>query len=343
MVFESKFDNDNRVGRILIPARDEPSRDDRSARLSSGKWRALSFPPQFRRYRALYHCIRDWPAKTAIEGMSEMVLKKFSLTLGACATLMTVAATPSFAGKKEDIADLQQRVSRIEQSVNTGTSATVRIGELETEIRDLTGRLEEMSFQLQQANARIESMSAALAGTAPTGFGDPLGIDAPTNGPVSLVPGDPIADEIVRQSGDGGAPRSAGDVQLPLDPNAAFDYASQFLLNGDYQRAQSAFELYVGAFPNTTRTADAKFRLGEIYLALGDNASAADTFIGHIRAYPNDLRAAEAYLKLGTAFARMEKPTEACKVFKSMRTKFPDASRAVTDRAGMEMARINCQ
>ena len=97
------------------------------------------------------------------------------------------------------------------------------------------------------------------------------------------------------------------------------------------------------AFPRHSRTADAQFRLGEINLALGENASAADVFIGHIRDYPNDPRAAEAYLKLGTAFARMENTDQACTVFKVMKTKYPDASTAVLQRADLEMARINCQ
>ncbi|MHA7873599.1 MAG: tol-pal system protein YbgF, partial [Hyphococcus sp.] len=160
--------------------------------------------------------------------------------------------------------------------------------------------------------------------------------------------GDPIADQLRGENSTPPAPAGdaaavASDVALPLNPDAAYDYASAFLLQGDYQHAKAAFELYVEAFPRHARTPDAQFRLGEIYLALGENASAADTFIAHIRNYPNDPRAAEAYLKLGTAFSRLEKPDEACTVFKTMKTKYPNAGAAVNQRANLEMARINCQ
>jgi len=154
-------------------------------------------------------------------------------------------------------------------------------------------------------------------------------------GPAQLGSADPIADQI--------AAASAGAVELPLNPDEAFEYASSFLTRSDYPNARRAFELYVAAFPNHPRTADAQFRLGEIYLATGANAEAADAFIAHIRQYPNNGRAAEAYLKLGTAFARLQKNSEACQVFKSMRGKFPNAAPAVQQRAEAEMARINCR
>ena len=151
---------------------------------------------------------------------------------------------------------------------------------------------------LHQQSERGESGARLHEGAALAGDGNyaaPGDFDAgPSDGPVSLMPGagagedDPIGDQIA-QSASEPAP---DDVSLPLDPNAAFDYASSFLLAGDYSRAKAAFSLYVEAFPNHPRTADAQFRLGEIHLALGENTAAADAFIAHIRNYPNDQRSA---------------------------------------------------
>ncbi|CAK9039440.1 Cell division coordinator CpoB [Durusdinium trenchii] len=262
---------------------------------------------------------------------------------------VAAVSSPASAGTKDDVRALQERMNRVEQSLAGQSAQMVRVSELESQIQSMTGLIEELTYQLDIANQRLDAVSAALAG-------DSLGADAaaqgfafggaPTSGPVDLTTGDPIADQLRGDAIAAPAPTpgaAAGDIALPLNPDAAYDYASGFLLKGDYQRAKSAFELYVEAFPNHSRTPDAKFRLGEIYLALGENTSAADLFIGHIRSYPNDPRAAEAYLKLGTAFARLEKPEEACTVFKTMKTKYADAATAVTQRANLEMARINCQ
>ncbi len=257
-----------------------------------------------------------------------------------------VMAGSAAAGTKDDIRALQDRLANAEQALAGQTQAMLRISQLERQIQDMTGEIETLTYELDQANARLDAVTAALAGdmnfSAPGDFSSA----APTGGPAPLLPGagaggDPIADQIARETSPAGA--GPDDISLPLDPNAAFDYASAFLLAGDYQRAKAAFGLYVEAFPNHQRTADAQFRLGEIHLALGENAAAADAFIAHIRAYPNDQRTAEAYLKLGTAFARLDKSTEACTVFKTMKSKHPNAPAPVLERANLEMARIDCK
>ncbi|WP_428407732.1 tol-pal system protein YbgF [Hyphococcus sp.] len=259
-------------------------------------------------------------------------------------------AAPASAGTKDDIRDLQSRLAAAEQALAGQSQAMLKVSQMERQIQDLTGEIERLQYELDQAHTRLDAVSAVLAGDAnyqaPGDFsGDMSGGG---NAPVSLVPGaggDPIGDQIQQSSGASqNAPAGdASDVALPLDPNAAFDYASGFLLAGDYPRAKAAFQLYVEAFPNHPRTADAQFRLGEIHLALGENAAAADAFIAHIRNYPNDQRAAEAYLKLGTAFARLDKSTEACTVFKTMKSKHPNAPAPVIQRADLEMARIDCK
>ncbi len=277
-------------------------------------------------------------------------MSKFITAAGfAAALLVGASATPAAAGTKDDVRALQDRMARVEQAAAAQSAATVRLGELERQNQFLTGRIEELGFQLDQANQRLDAIAAALSGGAAGEPGATAFVGGPgfqQQGPVALVPGDPIADQLSRDGVQGGAGAVSGDpasVELPLDPTAAFDYASGFLLKGDYQQAKAAFGLYVEAFPNHPRTADARFRLGEIHLALGENADAADVFIAHIRSYPNDPRAAEAYLKLGTAFSRLEKSDQACTVFKTMKAKFPNVSQPVSQRADLEMSRINCQ
>lgn len=257
------------------------------------------------------------------------------------------------AGTKDDVRALQAQMAEVQQALAGHRAALVRISELERQNQLLTGRIEELTYELEQANRRLDAISAALAGDGSMGAaGDAsggLGASPSGVGPVDLTGrasagDDPIADQIAEQARDpGGESVGGGDVSLPLDPEAAFEYASGFILAGDYQRAKAAFTLYLEAFPNHSRTPDAQFRLGEIHLALEENAAAADAFIAHIRNYPNNGRSAEAYLKLGTAFARLDKPAEACTVFKTMKSKHPNAPRAVLQRADLEMARIDCK
>ncbi len=245
-----------------------------------------------------------------------------------CAAALAFAA-PAFAGTKDRVDVLEQAVRELQAASPAALSANAKVDRLEEEVRSLTGRVEQLTYELEQARARLDSMGAALAG-------DSMG------GPVALGPsaaaGDPIADQISRAD-----PAPAAGITLPMDPEAAYAYASDFLVTGDYARAEAAFTKFLEAFPGHPRAADARFRLGEVQLAISKNAEAADTFITFLRAYPNSARGAEAYLKLGTAFSRLNKTTEACKVFKTLKSKYPTAAPAVVQRTDVEMARINCK
>ncbi|MCB2096908.1 MAG: tol-pal system protein YbgF [Parvularculaceae bacterium] len=249
-------------------------------------------------------------------------LNRFVISLGA-ATL--IATAPAFAGTKERIEALEASVAQLQASSPAALDANAKIDRLEGEVRALTGRVEQLTHELEQARAQLNSVSAALAGETDAG---PVNLAGPAG--VS----DPIANQIAKA--DSG-------VTLPLDPDAAYAYASDFLVTSDYARAESAFSLFLETFPGHPRAADARFRLGEVQLAASKNTEAADTFIAFIRAYPNSARGAEAYLKLGTAFSRLNQSSEACKVFKTLKSKYPTAAPAVLQRTDVEMARINCK
>ena len=250
---------------------------------------------------------------------------RFAISSLAC--LAASASAPALAGTKERVEALEAAVAQLQAASPAALDSNAKIDRLEGEVRSLTGRIEELTYELEQTRARLDSVSAALAGESPAG--GPVNLSGAPAGETDL-----IANEISR---------AGADVTLPLDPEAAYAYASEFLVTSDYGRAEKAFTLFLEAFPSHPRAADARFRLGEVYLASSKNTEAADTFIAFIRAYPNSARGAEAYLKLGTAFSRLEQSSEACKVFKTLKSKYPTAAPAVMQRADVEMARISCR
>jgi tol-pal system protein YbgF len=244
-----------------------------------------------------------------------------------------IVATPAFAGTKDRLEALEATVAQLQAASPAALDSNAKIDRLEGEVRRLTGQVEQLTHELDQTRARLDSVSAALAGDTLSG---PVNLSGAPAGP-----NDPIANQIARSDNSG--PSTGPGVTLPLDPEAAYAYASDFLVTSDYARAEKAFTMFLESFPKHPRAADARFRLGEVQLAASKNAEAADTFIAFIRAYPNSARGAEAYLKLGTAFSRLDQSTEACKVFKTLKTKYPTAAPAVLQRTDVEMTRINCR
>ena len=266
----------------------------------------------------------------------------------ACAALLVVSAPAAAQSTKDRVRALEAQVAELETASASLIAAAQRIDRLEEEVRDLTGQVEELTYKLGRADAQIASMSSLLAGEGPGDeaftdlgttsdgrFGEAAGETAPagaTGGPVDLTGAGRAAD-----------PADAVAVELPFNPEAAFEYADAFLLSSDYASASAAFALFVDSFPDHPRASDAQFRIGEIALATGDNPAAAEAFIKHIQTYPNDPRTPEAYVKLGSAFARMGENGEACKVLGAMNAKFSNISTELRARADRERARAECR
>ena len=270
--------------------------------------------------------------------------------------LITFSAPSAMAkpSTKERVTALEAEVAELKAAAAAATAASQRVDVLEQEVRSLTGRIETLNYQLQQADARLQSMSAALAGdTVPSTFNPALdggfgsGNPAVPGGPTDLQAGptDLLSGGAQTPSGDLGQQTQdaiVSDIQLPLDPEAAFAYSNGFLLRQDLPRAEASFTMFLSAFGGHPRAADAQFRLGEIYLAQDKFAEAADTFVEFVRKYPNSGRSAEAYLKLGAAFAGLGETEEACKVLRAVKSRYPNAEPQVLDRADRELRRHNC-
>ena len=234
-------------------------------------------------------------------------------------------------------------VAQAADGANTA-DAVVRLADLEQEVARLTGRIEELTFRLAEQQRQLDTVMDVMSSAGPEGGQGPeapparafLGSDdaAPpqATGPQDLNGGEPVATDA--------APRPA--VDLPDDPDAAYELAYEALLAGDYERAEAAFEAFVEAHPDSVQAPEAKYLLGEIYLATGAYAEAATLFLDHVRTYPDDPRAPEAYLKLGTAFARLDRVEEACKIFTAGERKFSDMPASVRARYAAERGKVSC-
>lgn len=247
------------------------------------------------------------------------------------------------------------RQGAVQPTQPSGPQDVVRIAQMEQEIAQLTGRIEELTFRLAGQQRQLDTIMAVLGDTRGGGV-SPQGDDADAEA-AAVALSETLGDEGV----DTGGPEDLGDpapqpqtqaqaqsqaqavtVDLPDNEDDAYDIAYEALLAGDYDRSEAAFEAYIAAFPEGVRTAEAKYLLGEIYLATGAYAEAATTFLDHVKLYPTDVRAPEAYLKLGTAFARLDKGDEACKVFRVGQSKFPQMTANVRARFEAESRKAAC-
>jgi tol-pal system protein YbgF len=294
-------------------------------------------------------------------------------------------------------------------NVQSAGGAEVRIQQLEDQLRQLNGRIEEMSFQLLQMQEtirkaqednefrfqEIEKSGGSSAGTGAKpmkkseadipassqtaqtqaqGGGDDIARTIQT----SRVPETAPSADVPENDGLGQPPKQLGSMEFdqngnpvggsvnpgaevgssPLPPPNVDASGSQtaslgsevdqykaaygHVLSGDYSTAEKEFTAYIGQYPNSARSADANFWLGEALYSQGKFNESAKTFLNAHQKYGTSEKAPEMLLKLGMSLAALDNTETACATLKEVSKRYPKASRAVISKVASEQKRLSC-
>jgi len=250
----------------------------------------------------------------------------------------------------------------------------VRIGELEQDIRSVTGRMEDVSFQVRRLNERLDKLTTDLEyrlsqkppgeggavppvatgrselGNAGTGVSRPA---SPQTGPVVLgaVPNQPEptpvspppapAPAVAPPAAPPAAPQGAAAAQ-PSTPREVYAGAFAQLQREKYQEAEAGFQQFLTRYPDDPLAENANYWLGESYYAQGDYARAATTFLEGYEKHKKGAKASDTLLKLAMSLGRLNKKPEACATLQELGRAFPGAPSAVKSKAGEERRRLGC-
>ncbi len=258
---------------------------------------------------------------------------------------------------------------------------TIRVQELQEQMRQITGRVEQLVFDLQRIQEQLRIMQEDAAVTQepslqqradsssendnPDGDG---GGDANLIPPPGTVGGSQIA-AVPAPSGDAplelkpnvgqqtnlatvesrdpllqpnGTP-SLGTLTLAAnDPETLYNFGYSKLLNGDYAGAETNLRKFVQTYPNHQLAPNGRYWLAETFYARGQFADAVEEFSGTYKAFPASSKAPDSLLKLGLSLARLEEHDAACATLAEVFNRFPEASRSIHIAARDEQARSNC-
>lgn len=293
-----------------------------------------------------------------------------------------VSAGPA-AAQGPDVNSLLNRLNRLETEVQTlnrqvfrGPSAApaeggaagaptalapgyaanveVRLGQLETELRNLTGRFEEIAYSLSQLQERLDKLAsdvdfrlsrieagnpgADVAGAPPPGAapaappqpGPEAAAEAPS---IAAAPAAPPTQEAT-------APAVA---TLPSGgPQEQYDHAFGLLRRAQWAQAEQALRQFLEQHPDHRLAANAQYWLGETYYVRGNFAEAAVAFAEGFQKFPDGPKAADNLLKLGMSLAALNQKEDACLTLGQLLTEFPNAPQMVRRRAEEERSRLGC-
>jgi tol-pal system protein YbgF len=136
---------------------------------------------------------------------------------------------------------------------------------------------------------------------------------------------------------------STGDQTASLgNEGDTYKAAYGHVLSGDYAVAEKEFRQYIGSYPESARSPDANFWLGEALYSQGKYNDAATTFVNAYKKYGTSEKAPEMLLKLGMSLAALDNKDTACATLHEVTKKYPKASKPVVTKVASEEKRLAC-
>jgi tol-pal system protein YbgF len=246
---------------------------------------------------------------------------------GAIASAM-LFAFPAFS--QDSRLSLADRVSRLEQQAQKdqgGVGMVNQMQQLQEQVRQQQGRIEELQHQLQQledknkaqyvdVDSRIGRLEGGNAGAAAGA--------APAASPAAGTPAPAAA-----SSASAGNPTQAeGGNADPATVQAAYDVAFKALRAGDYVAASRDFRAFVQQYPNESLTPNAYYWLGESYYVTMNYPVALEAFQQLLKQFPQSEKAPDALLKVGYSQFELKQVEAARATLAEVGAKYPGTNAA---------------
>lgn len=235
----------------------------------------------------------------------------------------------------------------------------VRLNQLEAQLRQLTGQIEEQNFkirkienQLQQASVLAQQPQAQnqkqFASSPQTQIQTPqppmekqYGRSAANVPPqaqnyIAQQMGQPHQLGSIRQSPDG------SDVVNTQNPTYLYDTAFAMLQQGDYDGSARALQQFLVTYSTHPLASNAQYWLGETYYVRNNFEEAAKVFATGYQKYPTSAKAPDNLLKLALSLSNLNKNEEACVTLTQLKTEYPKAPPSIMNKADEEKERLSC-
>ena len=178
-----------------------------------------------------------------------------------------------------------------------------RVGQLETQLRTLTGQVEADQFKLRQ----LEEAQAKLRGDLEFRLTALEGGGASAPPAAALVPPKPGA----RPGASSGTNPGAKPAETA---DAAWKSAYANALAKNWPATETAMADFATAWPKSTRVPQAQYWLGRSHAERAQHAEAARAFLELYKSSPRSDRAPDSLIGLAAAMNGLKKPKDACRV-----------------------------
>jgi tol-pal system protein YbgF len=254
---------------------------------------------------------------------------------------------PSQGGEIEAVSRMQVQMQSLESQIR---DLTGRIEKVEHGVVSLTARFERMANDVETRFQALEQGGTGVVGTvtpqvgrtaAPTAKGVPTG-----QGNTQFKSGTLILGTLPR-GGEAPKPKSApasGRVSAakPTTAKGQYDLAFDQLRKGSYDDAATGFKKFLDVYPEHALASNAIFWHGETYYVRKNYAEAARIFLDGYKRYPKGNKAPDSLYKLGRSLALINEKKSACSALKKMLKAFPNANPRLKRNTKKEIKNLRC-
>jgi len=235
---------------------------------------------------------------------------------------------------------------RFEGDPTSEAGLSLRIGDIEEQMRALNGKIEEMSFQVRQLTEKFTRFSEDVEFR----FQDLKTTSKPrgkkrqkksSNRQLKTKSLGTIRTS-AEDAEDGAAPKTAQARASTGSPRDDYNRAFGLIKQRKYDEAEVEFKAFLSRYPKNALGGNAQYWLGETYYTRKLDKKAADAFLRGYTRYRTSAKAPDSLLKLGITLARLGQNDAACSAFSEMSVEFPRAPRATRDRVQTEQRRVGC-
>lgn len=266
---------------------------------------------------------------------------------------------PNGVAVEPELGGMQPGVATGSPSSAPITDLTARVDALESQLKSITGQVEQQGFRLKKLEDGMKATDTRLKALEPV-VDTPVATGGPMVGPMDVAtpatvkpaaavtpkpaPPKPSSTAIAKPTAPAARPATAGKadpkrkalidaVEIPVSSDAvedAYSYGYRLWQAKLYPEAQTKLKEFVAKNPSHKRASFAQNLLGRAYLDEGKPALASVAFYDNYQKMPRGERAPESLYYLGIALTKLNKPADACKVYREFDDVFGG-------RAGVEL------
>jgi tol-pal system protein YbgF len=240
-------------------------------------------------------------------------------------------------------------------STNTLYEMMRRIEQLQAEVQQLTGKVEEQAYRIDELkkhqstmysdfDVRLQGIENKASGvdqpvaenpaeSADSGNAGTQGGESPASALESAPVNQPVVpapkDESTQVNKQAPKPKSDDAVQVSGAEKEEYQQAYNELRNGHTNQSIEQFNTYLNKYPTGVYANNAQYWLGEAYRVNKDNDAARKAFNDVIEKYPNGAKVPDAILKLGYLEIEQKNPGKAREYLTRVATEYPNTPAAL--------------